>query len=120
MALSLFVGFDNNRHNVLLAQVLLADESFESYAWMFSQITELTDVYPAVIITDADPAVDAAIRQVFPSIYPIHCAYHITQNLHKNFRKTLGENYQKFLERFYKCHNSIAKDDFQQQFDKII
>lgn len=47
-------------------------------------------------------------------------AYYILQNLHKNFRKILDENYQKFLERFYKCSNSIAKDDFQQQFNKII
>ncbi|PKY46823.1 hypothetical protein RhiirA4_461809, partial [Rhizophagus irregularis] len=72
MALSLFVGFDNNRHNVLLAQALLTDEN-------------------------ADPAVDAAIWQILPSTYPIHCAYHITQNLHKNLRKTLDQCLQKFL-----------------------
>lgn len=34
MALSLFVRFDNNRHNILLAQALLADESIKSYVWM--------------------------------------------------------------------------------------
>ena len=46
--------------------------------WMFSQIIESTGIHPGVILTDADPAVDLAIRQVFPSTYPIHCAYHIT------------------------------------------
>lgn len=61
MPLSLFVGFDSNRRNILLAQALLLDESLESHVWMFKQIIESTNIHPIVIITDADPAVDAAI-----------------------------------------------------------
>ncbi|CAG8468303.1 10502_t:CDS:2, partial [Racocetra fulgida] len=63
MALSLFVGFDNDRHNVLLAQALLIDESYESHKWVFLKIIEATKVQPKVILTDTDLAVDAAIRQ---------------------------------------------------------
>ncbi len=59
-----------------------------------------------------DPAIDATINQVFQSTYHIHCAFHITQNLHKNFIKALGEDYQKFLNKFYKCRNSIVKEIF--------
>ena len=120
MALSLFVGFDNDRHNILLAQALLVDESFESHKWMLLQIIEATNIQPSVILTDADPAVDAAISQVFQSTYHIHCAFHITQNLHKNLRKALGEDYQRFLNEFYKCRNSIVEEIFQQHFDKLI
>lgn len=120
MALSLFVGFDNNRHNILLAQALLADESIESHVWMFNQLVQLTGVYPSVIITDADPAVDAAVCQVFHSTYPIHCAYHISQNLHKNLRKSLSNNYEKFLEDFYRCRNNLSESGFEQLFDKLI
>jgi hypothetical protein len=96
MALSLFIGFDSNRRNILLAQALLLDESLESHVWMFKQIIESTSIYPIVIITDADPAVDAAIQQVFPSTYPVHCAYHITQNIHKNLRKLLNDDIKVF------------------------
>ncbi|CAB5382680.1 unnamed protein product [Rhizophagus irregularis] len=95
MALSLFVGFDNNRHNILLAQALLADKN-------------------------ADPAVDAAVCQVFHSTYPIHCAYHISQNLHKNLKKSLSNNYEKFLEDFYRCRNNLSESGFEQLFDKLI
>src|SRR5438270_12996871 len=80
--LSLFVGFNENRQNLLLAQALLADESLDSHVWMFEQIIIATERQPGAILTDADPAVDSAVRQVFPESYPIHCAYHITQNLH--------------------------------------
>lgn len=120
MALSLFVGFDNNHCNILLAQALLADESLDSHIWMFEQIIKATNVQPLVILTDSDPAVDSAIRQVFILTYPIHCAYHITQNLHKNLRKPLGDTYQKFLEEFYICRNSFTKEGFQKRFDKLV
>ncbi|CAG8710111.1 2579_t:CDS:2, partial [Funneliformis mosseae] len=50
-------------------------------------IIKATNIYPAVILTNADLAVDTTIRQVFTTTYPIHCAYNITQNLHKNQRK---------------------------------
>ena len=84
MALSLFVGFNSNMQNVLLAQALLIDESKDSHSWLFKQILEATGIHPTVILTDSDPAVDAAVREVFINTYPIHCAFHITQNLHKN------------------------------------
>ena len=93
MALLLIVGFNNDRRNILLAQALLVDESLESHAWMFTQLTKFTGIQPVVIITDSDPAVDAAIWKAFPSTYPIHCAYHIKQNLHKNLGKLLGNDY---------------------------
>ena len=97
MALSLFVGFDRNMQNILFAQALLADESKQSHSWLFRQIIEATGIHPTVIITDSDPAVDAAVKEIFTTTYPVHCAFHITQNLHKNLRKPLGDQYEKFL-----------------------
>ncbi|CAG8806001.1 4466_t:CDS:2, partial [Gigaspora rosea] len=103
MGLLLFVGFDNNRQNVLLTQGLLIDETHESHVWLFSEIVKATSIEPAVILTDSDPAVDLAIKEVFKSTYPIHCAFHITQNLHKNLQKPLDAQYNQFLADFYKC-----------------
>ncbi|HKC79275.1 MAG TPA: hypothetical protein VKB83_04210 [Nitrosopumilaceae archaeon] len=42
MALSLFVGFDNNMKNIILAQGLLIDESKQSHCWLFTKIVEST------------------------------------------------------------------------------
>src|SRR5438270_11569292 len=73
-----------------------------------------------VIITDSDPAVDAAVREVFTTTYPIHCAFHITQNLHKNLRKPLEDQYQSFLKDFYQCRNSLVQLTFHNRFIKLI
>lgn len=120
MALSLFVGFDRNMKNVILAQGLLIDESKESHSWLFRQVTEAAGIQPTVIITDSDPAVDAAVKEVFTNTYPIHCAFHITQNLHKNLRKPLGDQYEKFLKDFYLCRNSLVQATFHNRFAKLI
>ena len=101
MALSLFVRFDGNMQNIILAQGLLIDESKHSHFWLFRQIIEATGgIYPTVIITDSDPAVDATVRETFLTTYPIHCAFHITQNLYENLQKSLGDEYENFLKDF--------------------
>src|ERR1051325_2629141 len=120
MALSLFVGFDRNMKNVIFAQGLIIDESKQSHSWLFGRIAEATGIHPTVIITDADPAVDAAVKEVFANTYPIYCAFHITQNLHKNLRKPLGNNYEKFLQDFYLCRNSLIQATFHNRFMKLI
>ena len=64
--------------------------------------------------------IDSAIHQIFDLLYPIHCAYYITQNLHKNLRKLLGDTYQKFLKDFYSCRNCYNKDEFERWFDQLL
>lgn len=91
MVLSLFIGFDKNMKNIIFAQGLLIDESKGSHSWLFSQILEAIGIQSTIILTDSDPAVDAAVKKIFTNTYPIHCAFHITQNLYKNLQKSFGD-----------------------------
>uniref|UniRef100_U9TZE7 MULE transposase domain-containing protein n=1 Tax=Rhizophagus irregularis (strain DAOM 181602 / DAOM 197198 / MUCL 43194) TaxID=747089 RepID=U9TZE7_RHIID len=75
-----------------------------------SNIVKATGIQPVVIITDSDPAVDAAIRQILPSTYLIHCAFHISQNLNKNLRKLLDNDYQNFIHNFYSYPSRVNQD----------
>src|SRR5437763_7638050 len=102
MLLSFFVRFDKNMQNIVFAQGLLADKSKHSHSWFFRQIIEATGIHPTVIITDSDPAVDAAVKEVFTTTYLIHCAFHITQNLHKTFESLLEINMKSFF-RIFTC-----------------
>ncbi|GBB84668.1 hypothetical protein RclHR1_11230011 [Rhizophagus clarus] len=79
-----------------------------------------TNIHPTVILTDSDPAVDVAIMKIFPTTYPIHCAFHITQNLHKNLQKLLEDDYKKFLQDFYQCRNNLIQITFYQRFTKLV
>ncbi|CAG8809793.1 11516_t:CDS:1, partial [Racocetra fulgida] len=59
--LSLFVGFNNNHHNILFAQGLLIDKSLKSHVWICNKLLEATNVHPDVILTDADSAVHSLL-----------------------------------------------------------
>ena len=93
IALLLFVKFNNYQYNILLVQVLLLDESVEFYIWIFNKILKVTNRKFKVIITNTDSAVNFAICQIFLHIYSIHYVFNITQNLHKNLRKSLKDDY---------------------------
>src|ERR1051325_10363871 len=121
MALSLFIILDENRNIRLVAQALLIDETKESHEWTFEQINLATNnVYPQVIMTDADPAVHAAIRSTFPTTYPMHCTFHISQNLIKKVQKLLGNKFQEFFTKFHAVRNTLNTLSFESEWRKLI
>jgi len=114
MALSLFVIVDENRNIRLVAQALLIDETKESHEWVFKQVNLATNnMHPQVMITDADPAVHAAIRSIFFTTYPMHYTFHISQNLIKKLQKLLGKRFYDFSTQFYVTRNTLYKSVFE-------
>ncbi len=71
--LSLFILVDNDGKSHLGAQAFLNDETQESYEWVLQQILNMTGIKSQVIITDIDPAIDAACYTIYKNIYYIHC-----------------------------------------------
>ncbi|EXX63008.1 protein FAR1-RELATED SEQUENCE 5-like [Rhizophagus irregularis DAOM 181602=DAOM 197198] len=84
MALSLFVGFDRNMQNIIFAQGLTIDESKQSYAWLFRQIVEATGIHPTVIMTDSDPAVDTAVKEVQSTLFIVT---HLGQSIFGDYKE---------------------------------
>ncbi|CAB5395470.1 unnamed protein product [Rhizophagus irregularis] len=121
MALSLFIILDENRNVRLIAQALLIDETKESHEWSFEQLNLATNnVYPQVIMTDADPAVHAAIRSTFPTTYPMHYTFYISQNLIKKVQKLIGNKFQEFFTKFHAVHNTLNTLSFELEWRKLI
>ncbi|RHZ83597.1 hypothetical protein Glove_90g2 [Diversispora epigaea] len=67
--LSLFLTVDNNTRLRLVAQALVSDETTESYNWILGCTKKATMTEPLVFVTDADPAVDVAIKQTYETTY---------------------------------------------------
>ncbi|EXX74321.1 hypothetical protein RirG_052200 [Rhizophagus irregularis DAOM 197198w] len=121
MALSLFVILDENRNIRLVAQVLLIDETKESHEWAFKQINLATNnIHLQVMMTDADLAVHAAIRSTFHTTYPMHCTFHINQNLIKKLQKLLGKRFYEFSTQFYATCNTLHKPIFESKWQTLI
>ena len=100
MPLSLFLAVDNNTRSRLIAQALVSDETTESYKWILECTKKATMAEPLVFVTDADPAMNAAIKQVYETTYPVHCIYHIGENLPKNTKSKLSDQYENLFVTF--------------------
>ncbi len=73
-----------------------------------------------VFITDADPVANATIGQVYLTTYPIHYIFHISENLPKNLKSKLCDQYNKFICDFFICHNSICEELFYKKWTGFI
>jgi len=61
-----FVGFNHFRETVVFGAVLLYDETFESFKWLFQTFLKAhSGKQPKTIYTDQDSAMGKAIKEVF-------------------------------------------------------
>ena len=72
------------------------------------------------MMTDADLAIHAAIRSTFYTTYPIHCTFHINQNLIKKLQKLLAIRFYEFSTQFYATRNILHKPIFESKWQALI
>ncbi|GES73163.1 protein FAR1-related sequence 5-like [Rhizophagus clarus] len=121
MALCFFVGVDNRNYTRIFAQALLSDETSSSYVWVLEQLLKANNgILPAVLLSDADTGLDAAIKNFLPNVKHVHCIFHICQNLDRHVQRSLGENYTEFLSKFYSVRNSLNETLFNIRWEQLI
>ncbi|KAF8364660.1 hypothetical protein HHK36_033340 [Tetracentron sinense] len=78
MSFAPFVGVNHHGQSVLLGCGLLADETIESFIWMFKTwLIAMSGHPPNAIITDQCKAMQRAIAVVFPKARHRLCLWHI-------------------------------------------
>ncbi|KAL9680791.1 hypothetical protein QQ045_012570 [Rhodiola kirilowii] len=60
---------------------LISNENIDSYTWLLTCFKNLLSEQPNIIITDQDPAMKAAVAQVFDRSYHRFCMWHIAEKL---------------------------------------
>ena len=122
MPLSLFTAVDNHFRTRLVAQALVNDETKETYEWLLTSTLQATNHTPQVFITDSDLGMDAAIDSQYSGVYQLHCIYmyHISQNLMRNLKASLGASYNDLVKDFYSCRNDLSPAGFEVQWNKLI
>ena len=119
LSLSFFVAVDNNMKSRIVAQALMDRETKDAYAWVLQCTLDATGIAPKVFITDADPGMDVAIRLKYPLTFPIHCIWHISQNLPLRLKSKLGGSFEQFKKDFYECRNSLDQEIFEQRWTAL-
>ncbi|RHZ55115.1 hypothetical protein Glove_420g99 [Diversispora epigaea] len=106
--------------NTAKTNPLVSDETTESYKWILKYTKNTIMIESLVFVTDAYPAADATIEQIYVTTYQIHCIFHISENLPKNLKSKLCNQYNDFVHNFYLCRNSIYKELFYEKWTNLI
>ncbi|KAF8407019.1 hypothetical protein HHK36_006141 [Tetracentron sinense] len=120
LPLALFVGVNHHGQSVLLGCGLLADDTTESYIWLFKAwLTSMAGRPPSAIITDQCKAIQEAVSKVFPSVRHRLCLRHILKKLPGE----LGElSEYKAIKKALKnaIYDSLRVDDFEMAWQNLI
>ncbi|CAB5181869.1 unnamed protein product [Rhizophagus irregularis] len=122
MALSLFIGIDNNFKTRVLIQALTKYETQADYIWILQCTLKVTNnLSPHVSYTDGDPAMLAAVQVVYPQTRHLLYIYHIAENIKKKAKALLrNDMVQNFIKDFYHMRNSYTEYQFELRYTKML
>lgn len=115
-----FLGVNHHGHSILLGCGLLADESLETYIWLFrAWLTCMLGRPPQTIITYHCRALQSATAEVFPRAHHRLCLPVVIQSVLQNVGE-LGDSviFQTVLHRA--VYNSMKIDEFEMAWDDMI
>ncbi|XP_058113501.1 protein FAR1-RELATED SEQUENCE 5-like [Magnolia sinica] len=116
-----FIGVNHHKQPVLLGCALMIDETEASFVWLFNTWLEaMSEHHPFSLITDQDPAIEAAVAKVFPRTRHRFCKRDISSRIPEK----LGNvecRLEDFIGDFSKCINlTELNDEFESVWQSLI
>ncbi|XP_042502666.1 protein FAR1-RELATED SEQUENCE 6-like [Macadamia integrifolia] len=120
MSFAPFVGVNHHGNTILLGCGLLADETTESFVWLFKAwLSCMSGSAPSAIITDQCKAIQEAIAVVFPNTHHRLCLWHIMQK----FPDQLGalQEYESIKKAMgIAVYDSLTVSEFEAAWENLI
>jgi len=121
MILVVLLAIDNHNRSRLVATALVSNETQTTFSWILTSILKATNHPPALLFTDADLAMVAAIQEVWSTTKHQFCLFHIRKNLDKHFLGVFkGDQWKLFIARFYNVRNSRVEQLFEERWSKLL
>ena len=90
MPLGVLAVVDSEYRTRIVGQSITADTTTDTFLWMLKSALESRGKQPDTFIQDADAAMTAAVREVFPDALARRNLWHLNQNVIKALAKVLG------------------------------
>lgn len=122
MPFGIFTGVNNFGQSICFAGTLVIEEDEETFRWIFSKFLEMVgNNAPSVLLTDDDRAMVNAYTNVLNPLGTRHrlCQWHLLKNVMKNLISKLGNTWQSFISKLYKCLGKIDPLDFQAEWEEL-
>jgi hypothetical protein len=113
-----FVGVNHHKQPVLLGCALIADESEESFTWLFQTwLRAMSGRQPLSVIADQDVPIQRAIAKVFPVTYHRFSLWQINAK-EQELAGLMGNGFTKDYEKF--VYQSQTVDEFDTAWNALL
>lgn len=118
LPLNLYMGIDGEHHGRAIAISILDNETTDAHRWSLAQLFKrLPPNINRAIITDWDPALEAALRDYqAEGVWHGLCIWHIWGNIEKKLKRVLGRDWEKFSAAFWKLYHSVSPRLFEDRW----
>ncbi|XP_020272212.1 protein FAR1-RELATED SEQUENCE 5-like [Asparagus officinalis] len=115
-----FTGVNHHRQSTLFGCALLADETEETFIWLFSQWLKcMSGIAPVTIITDQDKAMCGAIHKVFPKTRHRFCSWHLRRNALQNLQSMHNDYGEDVSIKYNKWYWSKSEEKFEKRWEEM-
>ncbi|XP_020262352.1 protein FAR1-RELATED SEQUENCE 5-like [Asparagus officinalis] len=115
-----FTGVNHHRQSTLFGCALLADETEETFIWLFSQWLKcMSGIAPVTIITDQDKAMCGAIHKVFPKTRHRFCSWHLRRNALQNLQSMHNDYGEDVGVKYNKWYWSKSEENFEKRWEEM-
>ncbi|XP_043720901.1 protein FAR1-RELATED SEQUENCE 5-like [Telopea speciosissima] len=116
-----FTGVNHHGQSILFGCGLVADETIESFIWLFSTwLKAMGDRPPVAIITDQRPSLLRAIPHVFPRAKHRYCSWHVQKHCMEHLSHLYGTS-QSFKQDFGRCiYGSETEIEFETRWQELL
>ncbi|XP_021762899.1 protein FAR1-RELATED SEQUENCE 5-like [Chenopodium quinoa] len=114
-------GRNHHRQCITFGAAFLCDEKTESFTWLFEKFLEAMGGHkPRCIITDQDPAMKAAIKNIFDTSSHRFCMWHILKKVSEKVGGSLNSN-EDFQDKFKSCvWQSETPEEFEHSWTQVV
>lgn len=122
MPFGIFTGINNFGQSICFAGTLVIEEDEATFQWIFSKFLEMvSNNAPSVLLTDDDRAMANAYIKVLKPLGTRHrlCQWHLLKNVMKNLIGKLGNTWQAFIGKLYKCLGEVDPSDFRDKWEEL-
>lgn len=121
MPLAPFIGVNHHRMSIIFGIAMLRSEDKDAFIWLFQTwVKAMYGQQPRAIITDQDPAMRAAIIDVFPNTVHRCCQWHVMRKArdHLGILYGMKQGFESELKRV--INRSMSVSEFEEGWTTML
>jgi len=110
--LTTFVVIDGENKSRDVAFCISERQDEDTFLWMFRQMNKYLSPRFSAVFTDRDPAMNAALQEIWSDKFHGICLWHLQKNLTENLGSVLRSNFYLFMRDFWEVYRLGSPPSF--------